>query len=325
MLANHRVINGKPSILPIALTIVAVCCTFGNVAAGQSLEKNSNIDNDSYGALRLRTIHERRSDSDTGTTKQYGRSTVQGSNGKIVTGSPVKDARKYPWIVALAYLDGETRVQYCAGSLIGSKSVLTAAHCPVEIGDLVIAGRIDLSKSTVGLEVQVLSRKSGPFDAKTLDGDYAVLELEKALDLATIDLDRDNTFDIDPPKKMIIAGWGRSSFVSNSVNKLLWAEIYTKDWKSCIGTYSQASLAITPTMFCGRSEAGDACTGDSGGPAMRAVGNNRFTLVGIISWGRSCGQKDFPGVYTRISAIASDVDKLLPVKQRADVTEGRRP
>jgi secreted trypsin-like serine protease len=55
------------------------------------------------------------------------------------------------------------------------------------------------------------------------------------------------------------------------------------------------------------------------------VGNNRFTLVGIISWGRSCGQKDFPGVYTRISAIASDVDKLLPVKQRADVTEGRRP
>lgn len=40
--------------------------------------------------------------------------------------------------------------------------------------------------------------------------------------------------------------------------------------------------------------------GDSGGPLVCMI-NKHMTLVGIISWGIGCGQKDVPGVYTKVT------------------------
>jgi len=48
----------------------------------------------------------------------------------------------------------------------------------------------------------------------------------------------------------------------------------------------------------------DACEGDSGGPLAVPVGEGSaavWQLAGIISWGpNSCGEKNQPGVYTRV-------------------------
>lgn len=42
--------------------------------------------------------------------------------------------------------------------------------------------------------------------------------------------------------------------------------------------------------------------GDSGGPLQVLNENtNQYELVGLVSWGRACAQKNFPGVYTRVS------------------------
>ena len=48
--------------------------------------------------------------------------------------------------------------------------------------------------------------------------------------------------------------------------------------------------------LCAFGKGKDACQGDSGGPLIRAGGSP--VLVGIVSWGVSCGEH--PGVYVRI-------------------------
>ena len=47
------------------------------------------------------------------------------------------------------------------------------------------------------------------------------------------------------------------------------------------------------------------CQGDSGGPLFvrnRINGRTKHVLAGIVSYGQGCGEKDRPGIYTRISA-----------------------
>lgn len=34
---------------------------------------------------------------------------------------------------------------------------------------------------------------------------------------------------------------------------------------------------------------------------MIQLPNNRWTVIGIVSWGVRCGEKDHPGIYTRVS------------------------
>lgn len=40
--------------------------------------------------------------------------------------------------------------------------------------------------------------------------------------------------------------------------------------------------------------------GDSGGPLMMRL-NQRWTQLGIVSFGNKCGEPGYPGVYTRLS------------------------
>lgn len=40
---------------------------------------------------------------------------------------------------------------------------------------------------------------------------------------------------------------------------------------------------------------------DAGGPFAIKGGNGRFQVAGIMSWGIGCGEKNRPGVSTRIS------------------------
>lgn len=51
--------------------------------------------------------------------------------------------------------------------------------------------------------------------------------------------------------------------------------------------------------------------GDSGGPLMAVGKNNSFYLVGVVSFGKQCGQPGYPGVYTRVTEFLDWLSRNL--------------
>jgi secreted trypsin-like serine protease len=62
------------------------------------------------------------------------------------------------------------------------------------------------------------------------------------------------------------------------------------------------------TMLLGYNEEIDACYGDSGGPLYNS---ETLQLLGIISWGKGCGFKGWPGVYTNVTYFYDWIMKIM--------------
>merc|ERR1712176_1274878 len=66
------------------------------------------------------------------------------------------------------------------------------------------------------------------------------------------------------------------------------------------GFWSYNGSVKDATMFCAGTGGGkDSCQGDSGGPIF--TNREPIEQVGIVSWGRGCAQRRYPGVYSRVS------------------------
>lgn len=67
---------------------------------------------------------------------------------------------------------------------------------------------------------------------------------------------------------------------------------------TCQKGYDDLGYTISTRMRCAGYSAGkiDACQGDSGGPLV-CVRNDKWYLMGVISWGQGCARKGRYGVY----------------------------
>lgn len=118
----------------------------------------------------------------------------------------------------------------------------------------------------------------------------------------------ENDTDLLANSSVMVSGWG----ILNSSMKAFPAVLYSVnvtvvETSQCQSLYTDAN--ITKNMFCAGDLVNggkDSCDGDSGGPVVQ---NNR--LVGIISWGKGCALKQFPGVYTKISNYIDWIKKHL--------------
>ncbi|XP_036898625.1 serine protease 55 [Sturnira hondurensis] len=114
-----------------------------------------------------------------------------------------------------------------------------------------------------------------------------------------------------------VAGWGQTKADDkNSMGTdLMKVPMTIMDWEKC----SKVFPKLTRNMLCAGYENAsyDSCQGDSGGPLVCTTeSDKKWYQVGIVSWGRSCGKKDIPGVYTLLENYSPWIKKVTEVEGR---------
>jgi secreted trypsin-like serine protease len=235
---------------------------------------------------------------------------------RIVGGDPTV-IKWHPWQVALQ-VEGDL----CGGVYIGGNWVLTAAHC-FNSDD---AKRVQVKAGATNVltsgkwepVVRVILHEK--YNRTTKENDLALVKMASQQPVQAIALAKPDLV-LEQCQVLEITGWGRTQFRKGGASDVLrTADVPYIDTTACNRPQSHNGK-IRPGMMCAGSEK-DACQGDSGGPLvlrpskkaddLRVKGDE--VLVGIISWGESCGQPKKYGVYTRVSAYRDWIEKATKGK-----------
>ncbi|NCA68724.1 MAG: serine protease [Sphingobacteriia bacterium] len=234
-----------------------------------------------------------------------------GPLGRIVGGTAA-NISEVPWQVALMT---SNQFQFCGGSIIAPRWILTAAHCATSALSYIRAGVTD-KRSSAGQDIAVARQIPHPgFDTQSYDNDVMLLELTQDLDLSGANARAIPTMTAAqvaagleaPGVNALISGWGATAFNGPGTNTLLKATVPIVSNADAAAVYGAGS--ITAAMIAAGYPGGgvDTCQGDSGGPLAvpdpaSAVG---YRLAGATSWGYNCAVPGYPGIYARVSAFES--------------------
>lgn len=246
-------------------------------------------------------------------------------------GGTEADPRDFPWQVSVQ----STLSGLCGGSLIGRTWVLTAAHCVMrevagsspylQMNVSIRVYRPDSSGRPIGEERSVVrAYPHEQYDPKDLSkrNDIALLKLnvgyalENDRMLATLaTAPTDAIFGV-PGACAVITGWGRIRERGAPSSTLLKASIPLRSNEECNEAYK--GLGIDQRHVCAGYVSGgvDSCQGDSGGPLVVRGGPTGWVQVGVVSFGKGCGQPGYFGVYTRIGQFRTWIEETV----KRDVT-----
>ncbi|MFD5073166.1 S1 family peptidase [Streptomyces sp. NPDC058274] len=218
-----------------------------------------------------------------------------------IVGGSTTTTTAYPFMMQITDASGS---QFCGGTLVAAKKVVTAAHCMV--GETtssvrVVGGRTYLN-GTNGTVSKVSKIWVNPDYTDATNGDdVAVLTLSTAMSYTPASyVSSSQTSVYATGATARIVGWGTTSESGSSSNQLRTATVPIVSNSSCASSYG--SDFVASDMVCAGYTAGgvDTCQGDSGGPLL--IGG---VLAGITSWGEGCAEAGYPGVYTRLTTFSS--------------------
>lgn len=186
--------------------------------------------------------------------------------------------------------------------------VLTAAHCVFNRkwqNMKVVLGDHDTTMTDIGeVSIQICGVQVHPYYSSTsMTEDIALIELcETPKFSPTIQPIGLAPAKVSMPEgsKVVVAGWGTLQEGGRVANMLRAVEVKTVSLRKCLLGYSW----VKEGQICaGIYDEGrkDSCQGDSGGALWW---NNTYSKViyqvGIVSSGKGCARKHYPGIYTSI-------------------------
>jgi secreted trypsin-like serine protease len=208
---------------------------------------------------------------------------------------------RFPWMVRLS--------MGCGGALTAPRVVLTAGHCVSGSGRDgsigVIAGVTDLESGDAITARSVSVIRATDFRDETRGDDWALIRLDHRLALPTLGLASRG----DEKGPLTILGWGQTGEDSpHQQRRLRYASVPVVADAECARAYRGVGVELVEDeSICAGRQGVDTCQGDSGGPLIRRAAAGEWVQVGIVSWGLGCARKNYPGVYTQVSAFRSDI------------------
>jgi len=260
---------------------------------------------------------------------------------KKIVGGEMAHQAEFPWQVAILTGANVTAAQTCGGALVGSKYVVTAAHCTVQAGTNIPVspetlnvgiGFTSLANYIPALDagevkiINVVAIRNHPGYTTTFEHDISVLELAQDINLYS----HPNIKPICLPEAganfdnaaAVISGWGRMDGLPgnpgdpNQVNVADLRDVTLKiyPYGEC---FMMNQLMAGEGQLCAGTYLGGrgACAGDSGGPliAKSEANNGAATLVGAVSFGTAvCASLRRPAVYTNIGYYRDWLDAQMP-------------
>jgi secreted trypsin-like serine protease len=262
------------------------------------------------------------------------------SRARIVQGTKSQPG-EWPTAVSLNILkEGARGGSLCAGTIIDSHWILTAAHCVFSGGTGGLKGLravTAFAKSNVphsGEERRVKSvvvhPKYGPVarpgKSAGLINDVALLELETpttAPRQKLAALSGQSTF-LAPGTMMTVIGWGLTKPRRPDEDQdpkylskvLLRADVAVPERSAC-ETFLGFTGATGESVFCAGDGKGgaDSCNGDSGGPIFAKGPAGEPIQIGVVSWGDGCAMAGTYGAYANIPYFQQWIAQYVPKAQ----------
>ncbi len=260
--------------------------------------------------------------------------TAPGETGQLqsrIIGGEITPIAQVPATVALlrkarVELDGDLfQAQFCGGTVIADRWVLTAAHCLIDLeGNVVAANTLSVLSGSADLNAP----SNQPIDVVRIITHAGFQSVEEGQDIALLELQLDaqvtpvslNEFPVVDNELAFIAGWGAVNAADaergqSFPNQLLGTFVNTTPGSICGTRFPDYNGFTDDTNICAGAIGGgrDSCQGDSGGPLYKVdpLTNRAVAIAGITSWGISCGLAQNPGVYTNVSSYVGWVREQL--------------
>ncbi|XP_071549205.1 uncharacterized protein [Panulirus ornatus] len=244
-----------------------------------------------------------------------------------IIGGTVQQSLDNPWLVSLQLREEGKLKHNCGGVVIAEDYVLTAAHCfrvhgrhsyVIRVGDYSM-GTTEAAQEDFDIEKLWMHEE---FDTTVeFNNDIAILKVARkngrgirfSKSVQPVCLPSEDA-SYSGLSDCTITGWGTTSERAPPIpeDRPRSGHVQIYNMGSCTGQDKYALFEVTSGMVCAGHLDGrtDTCTGDSGGPLTCRV-NGRHILYGITSWGKGCGRRGQPGMYTKITKFLRWIHNII--------------
>jgi len=234
--------------------------------------------------------------------------------GYRIIGGQVAPKGEYPWMVSIRKKNNNMHL--CGGTLIDPEWVLTAGHCIVSpFGNIktkddikLVIGRYNIREDegeTIDAEEIFVNHE---FSILFMENDIALIKLKTPSAIPSVTLE-EIPEEYTAGEYATVMGWGVQA--NYAMHDLLHeVEVPVVSNEECREAGNAYETVQETTICAGYASGGkDACQGDSGGPLIRKNGE-KYTQIGIVSWGEGCAEPGKYGVYTNVSKYLNWIEDV---------------